>query len=170
VATGGVDRARASRELVVAEQRVRFSGSVGAQRRFEGGETSFGPVLGVSLTLPFTAGGANRARAAAAGLATRAAEAERAAVRADVGAALRAALARYEASRERVMAFDVALLQGAREAREGALGAYRTGEMSLIELLDFERALARAEIERLRARADVAEAWATLIEAANGGR
>jgi cobalt-zinc-cadmium efflux system outer membrane protein len=168
-AAGRVDRAQASRDLAAADQRVRFSGSLGAQRRFEGGETSFGPVLGASITLPFTAGPANRARAAAAELESRAAVAERQAERADVTAALAAALARYEAARERVMAFDTALLQGARDEREGALGAYRTGEMSLVELLDFERALARAEIERLKARADVAEAYANLIGAANGG-
>jgi cobalt-zinc-cadmium efflux system outer membrane protein len=147
-----------------------LSGSLGAQRRFEGGETSFGPLLGASITLPFTAGRANRARTAAGELESRAAEAEREAERADVTAALRAALARYEAARERVMAFDTALLQGARDEREGALGTFRTGEMSLVEFLDFERALARAEIERLQARADVAEAYADLIGAANGGR
>ena len=72
---------------------------------------------------------------------------------------------RYDAARTRIASFDAALLRGARDERESALGAYRSGELSLLELLDFERALARAEIERLRNRIDAADALADLLGA-----
>ena len=52
-----------------------------------------------------------------------------------------------------------------RQERESALAAYRTGSLSLLELLDFERALSRAEIERIRALVDAADAWADLLGA-----
>jgi outer membrane protein, heavy metal efflux system len=168
LAETALERTQAAREVVRAERRTRFAGAIGAQRRFEDGSNHFGPVLAASVSLPFTAGRANRAALEAAEREIRAAEAARAAVAARVRAGISAALARYEAARERVAAFDVALLRGAREERESALAAYRTGDMSLIELLDFERALARAEIERIRARADAAEAWANLSLAADG--
>lgn len=168
MAEAALEQAEASRSLVLAERRPRFSAAVGAQRRVEGGESAFGPVLSASVTLPFTAGEANRARAEAADREVTAAETALDAAVAEVRATLAAEVARYEAARERVAAFDAVLLRGAREEREAALGAYRSGDMSLIELLDFERALARAEIERLRARADAAEAYANLISAASG--
>jgi outer membrane protein TolC len=60
---------------------------------------------------------------------------------------------------------DAALLRGAREERESALAAYRTGSVSLLELLDFERALARAEIERVHALLEAVDAWADLMGA-----
>ena len=49
------------------------------------------------------------------------------------------------------------------EERESALAAYRTGSLSLLELIDFERALSRAEIERIRALIDAADALADLF-------
>jgi outer membrane protein TolC len=75
---------------------------------------------------------------------------------------------RYEAARERLASFDVALLVGVREEREGALAAYRTGEVSLIELLDFERAIARVEVEQRLAMIDAAVALADLTSGAAG--
>ena len=170
VAQAALESVRASRTVALAEQRPRIAASIGAQRRVEGGVSSFGPTLGASVTLPFTAGRANRAAGEAAEREVVAAEAALEATVAHVRAELASAIARYEAARERVAAFDLALIRLAREERESALAAYRTGDMSLIELLDFERALARAEIERLRARADAAEAYANLISAADGGR
>ena len=68
-----------------------------------------------------------------------------------VRARIAAAAERYAAARERLAVFDAALLRGAREERESALASYRTRGLSLLELLDFERALARAEIDRVRA-------------------
>lgn len=67
VARAAWERAAAAREVTRAEQRARFSAAVGAQRRFEGGSTSFSPVLSGSIALPFTRGEANRAQAEAAG-------------------------------------------------------------------------------------------------------
>lgn len=170
LARNAVRRAEATRAVVVAERRPRLAGSIGAQRTMEAGESSFGPVIGASITLPFTARRANIAATAAAESEVRAAEAALQATRSRVRAELSGALARYEAARERLAVYDAALLRGARQERETALAAYRTGDMSLIELLDFERALSRAEIEHVRARADAAEAYATLIAAASGAR
>ena len=169
LADARVERARAARDFVRAEQRPRFAASVGAQHTIrEDGGNEFGPVLGASVTLPFTARRANQTALEVAEREIAAAEAERAAILAGVRANLAGAQARYESARERIRAFDEALLRGAREERESALAAYRTGDLSLIELLDFERALARAEIERLRARADAADALADLLSATAG--
>lgn len=167
VADAVLERARAERDMVLAEQRPRISAALGAQRMTdEIGGSSFGPVLETSITLPFTARGANRAAAHAAERQVAAAVARHAAAFAAVQADLSAALVRYEAARERLAVYDTALLRGVREERESALAAYRVGQISLIELLDFERALARAEIERLSAHADAAEALADLFAGA----
>ena len=167
LAEATVERAQAERTLVLAEQRPRFSAALGAQRiGVEVGGASFGPVLETSITLPFTARAANRAAAAAAEREVAAAVARHEAVIAAVRADLASALVRYEAARERLTVYDSVLLLGIRDERESALAAYRAGQISLIELLDFERALARAEIERLSARADAAEALADLLAAA----
>lgn len=170
LAEAAVARARAERGLVQAEQRPRIAASVGAQRRVEDGASAFGPTLGLSVSLPFTAGAANRAATEAAEREIAAAEAALAATAVRVRADLAGALAHYEAALERLAAFDLSLIRLAREERESALAAFRTGDMSLIELLDFERALARAEIERLEARAEAAAAFANLISAAGNER
>ncbi|MET0398863.1 MAG: hypothetical protein ABW277_18875, partial [Longimicrobiaceae bacterium] len=49
-----------------------------------------------------------------------------------------------------------------------ALAAYGSGDLSLVELLDFERARARAEIQRVRARIEAADALAELLSSAAG--
>ncbi|MEQ1854939.1 MAG: TolC family protein [Longimicrobiales bacterium] len=169
LAESAIDRALAARELLVSEQRTRFAGSLGAQRmESAGGGSTFGPVLGFSMTLPFTARRANRSATDAADLEIAAARASQASTLAHVRSQLAAAHAEYEAARERLAVFDVALLIGAQAEREGALAAFGSGDMSLVELLDFERALSRAEIDRLRSHADAATAYADLISAANG--
>lgn len=170
VAQAAVDRARAGRALTAAEQRPRFSGAVGLQRfgADEGGGT-VGATLGGSVTLPFTARRANQAALASADAEIAAATAELGATVATVRAELAAALERYEAARTRLSAFDAALLRGARDEREAALASFRAGDLSLIELLDFERALARAETERLRSVVDAADALADLYAAGAGG-
>lgn len=157
-------RARAGRGVLLAEQRPRVALSVGAQR-FAGAlnGSSFGPTLGGSLSLPFTASRANRAGRVAADAQVAAAEASRATAIAVVRAAFVAARERYESARSRLDLFEEELLIGAREEREGALAAYRTGDLSLLELIDFERALARAELDRLNARAEAVAALLTLL-------
>ena len=61
MASTAVERARASRASILLGQRMRFAASIGAQRFVEAdGSSVFGPVLGGSITLPFTAGRANR--------------------------------------------------------------------------------------------------------------
>ncbi|HYR08227.1 MAG TPA: TolC family protein [Longimicrobium sp.] len=165
-----VERARAGRALTAAEQRPRFSGAVGLQRfGADDGGGSVGLTVGGSMTLPSTARRANQAALASADAEIAGATAELDATVAAVRAELAAALERYESARIRLSAFDAALLRGAREEREAALASFRTGELSLIELLDFERALARAETERLRSMLDAADALADLYAAGTGG-
>jgi outer membrane protein TolC len=164
-----VDHARALREVVRAEQRPRLALGLGAQVFTEADARRVGPTLGVSLGLPFTAHRANTARAAAAGRDVAATEAEQQAALLTVRAELAIATARYAAARERLAIFDRMLLVGAREERETALAAYRNGELSLIELLDFERALARAETDQWRARMVAIAALADLLSGGNSG-
>jgi cobalt-zinc-cadmium efflux system outer membrane protein len=171
IAQAAVERARAGRTLTAAQQRPRFSGAVGLQRfgADEGGAGRMGVTLGGSMTLPSTARRASQAALASADAEIAAAMAELDATVGAVRAELAAALERYESARLRLSAFDAALLRGARDEREAALAAFRTGELSLIELLDFERALARAETERLRSMLDAADALADLYAAGTGG-
>lgn len=165
-AEAALERTRAARQLLAAEQRPRVTASAGVQRfGGEGEGHTVGPTLGATVTLPSTARRANAAGLAAADARIVAAAAERDAAVASVRAELLAAAERYEAARARLATFDAALLRGAREEREAALAAYRTGDLSLVELIDFERALARAETERLRAVLDAADALADLLAA-----
>jgi len=169
VARAALARQEASREAVLADQSPRIAGGLGIQQ-VEGTDGGFavGPTLGFSVSLPFTARRANRAAEVAAGRAISTAEAELAAARSETRTHLRAALTRYEVARERLAVFDAALLRGVRQEREGALAAYRSGELSLIELLDLERALTRAEIERRRAHIQAIAALADLVSGAAG--
>lgn len=164
-----VARVRAVRELLVVQQRPRISGFAGLQR-FKGddGQLTAGPVAGLSLSLPFTARRGNEAAVVAADRAMDGALAFRVAALADTRAGLADSRNRYEAARTRLAVFDAALLRGAREEREGALASYRTGALSLLELLDFERALAQAETDHLRARIDASDALSAMVLQAFG--
>jgi outer membrane protein TolC len=168
-ADAAVGHARAAREVARAEQRPRLALGLGAQVFTEADARRVGPTLGVSLGLPFTAHRANTARAAAAERAVAATEAEQQAALLTTRADLAIAAARYTAARQRLAIFDRMLLVGAREERETALAAYRNGEFSLIELLDFERALARAETDQWRARMVAIAALADLLSGGNSG-
>ncbi len=163
LADAGVVRAKAERQLALANRRPRLTAFAGAQRFAGDGGYPVGPVFGGSISLPFTAGRANAMGILAAERGVEAAEAQREATIANRRGALLAARERYEAARSRLAVYDAALLQGARDERESALGAYRSGSLSLIELLDFERALARAEIDRLRSQIDAESALAELL-------
>jgi outer membrane protein TolC len=164
-----VAHAEAARRLALAQRRPGVVASIGVQRfaREEGGH-GVGPTIGASVTLPFTA---RRAGAAARTVAERevaAAAANRRAAVAHVRHELASAIERYEAARAQLALHDATLLGAAREEREGALASYRSGALSLIELLDFERALARAEIDRLRSRMEAADALADLVAGVAG--
>ncbi len=170
-ASAQLSRAAATRRLTIAEQARQIRASVGAQRfASDNGKHAIGPAIGFATTLPFTAGAANRSRAQAAELELQAEEAEQRSSLASLRAAISVARARYEAARTRLSVFENALLRGAREERESALAAFRSGQLSLTELLDFERSLARAEIDRIRARIEAAEALGQLYQALEQGR
>jgi len=164
-----VQRAEAARRLVLADQRPSLQGAVGMQRfTNNAGGYSLGPTLGVSVTLPFTARRGNEARQVVAEREIVLANATQRTIEYRVTTSLAAALDRYETARSRLTTFDVALLRGAREEREAALASFRTGSLTLLELLDFERALAEAEISRIRSRVDAADALVDLYLIALG--
>ena len=163
-------RARAMRALVLARQRPLVTAFAGAQRFLgEAGRFAVGGVAGASVSLPFTARKASARAASAADSEIVATAAFRDAALAGLRGELLAIRDRYEAARARLAIFEVTLLRGAREERESALASYRAGGLSLIELLDFERALSRAETDRLRAEIDAADAFAALITGTFGG-
>jgi cobalt-zinc-cadmium efflux system outer membrane protein len=137
--------------------------SLGAQRFVTEDGPTIGATLGASVSLPFTARRVNRLSSEAADRAVRAARVSRQAAVAEVRAALGSAVERYHTAREQLALYDAALLRGAREERESALASYRSGELSLLELLDFERALTRAEINRLRSRIAAVDALTDLV-------
>jgi outer membrane protein TolC len=158
-------QAAAERQLVLARQRPAASATIGLQRISPDGDrgAGLGPILAAGISLPFTARAANRAAEVAASERTAAAEIARTATITNTRARLAVGRARYESARRRLASFDAALLRGAREEREGALVAYRANDLSLIDLLDFERALSRVEIDRTRALLDALSALADLI-------
>lgn len=164
LADAAVVRAARGVTLGTASRRSRMDAFVGVQRigQANNGPT-FGPSAGFSWTLPRTAAGANQRAALAEDLELRASTEARRATAAEVRARSAGAYAHYRAALRRIDAFDAALLAGAREEREGALAAYRAQQLSLLELLDFERALARAEIDAIGAVIDAAEAYAALL-------
>lgn len=163
MAEAEVSRARAAAALATARRRPQVSALAGLQRIGQANNgPALGPSLGVTLSLPFTARSANGLSAAADAGQIVATESARTATVAAVRARVEAAAERFAAARERLSVFDAALLRGARDERESALASYRSGGLSLLELVDFERALARAEIDRIRALMDAASAWAEL--------
>ena len=165
-AEAGARRIEAAAELLRAEQRPRFAAGFGGEVVKESSANrSFAPAFTAQVSLPFTAARANRAARSAVDESIRASHSARLAARSRVAQQLSAAYTRYEAARQRIAAFDAALLRGAREERESALAAYRNGQITLLEMLDFERALARAEIDRIRAHIEAASAYAELLAA-----
>jgi len=162
-----VSQAEAGVGLALAARRTRLSGSLGVQRfADDAGGHAIGPTLGMSMTLPFTAPNAGRATREAAEQELRASQAERRGALGRTTALLGAARDQYETALANVRLFEAALLQGAREERENALAGYRTGSLSLVELLDFERALTQAEISRTRSVVAAGEALAELLAGA----
>ena len=154
--------------LLRAGRRPSVVTSLGVQRYAGDRAAQIGPTVGVGISLPFTVGAAGSALVPAAEALVAAAQAERAAALARLRSALAVGRERYQAALDRLSVLGTALLVGAREEREAALGAFRAGDFSLLELLDLERALARVDIERVRAAMDAATALADLYAAAAG--
>jgi hypothetical protein len=169
VAQADVAKAEAERTLARSARRAQGSAFAGIQRVGQAtGGPALGPTLGVTFYLPFLSSGTTRRIVQAGDTAVVAAESRAVAARAEVTAGLAAATARYAGARDQVATFDAALLRGARSEREVALSGYRAGALSLLELLDFERALAEAEIGRLESLLTAADAWADLLDVQAG--
>jgi cobalt-zinc-cadmium efflux system outer membrane protein len=162
-----VQRADAAITAARAAARATLSPTLGVQRFGELGESKrFGLVAGIAITLPFTASAANRSRVVAAERELDFARTQRTAVESQLGARLAVAADRYAVALSQLAAYDSTLLRGARDEREAALASYRSGSVSLIELLDFERALAQAEVSRIRSRIAAAEALMDYVTSA----
>lgn len=158
-----LSRAELSRTLGLAARRTRAEAYLGVERVGQAtGGPALGPSAGITVTLPRTARAANERAALSEQLEIDASVQTRRAITAAADARLAAARAHYVAALRRIDTFDSALLLGAREERDGALAAYRAQQLSLLELLDFERALARAEIAALAALINAADAYASL--------
>lgn len=146
--------------LATTSQKIRtLSGHLGIQRfAREGGGSSIGPSIGASVSLPFNRA-TIRASIEAAQLDTAAAGSQADAVTASLRAALISAFTQIEAAARRLAGIDRQLLAAAREERQAALVAYANGELSLVELIDFERSLSRAEVQLLQTYDAAIEAW-----------
>ena len=157
-AAAGVSVARAGRQTEIF-------GFAGVQRFIDAANRfQVGPMLAVSVALPFLTPGSNRTTIAAAESGRNAAVVTLEARRIALDVALLQARSRYEAARTRLDAISAVLLVGARREREAALAAYRSGQLSLLEFLDFERAIGRADLARLEALVAAADAAADLDE------
>ena len=163
IAQAAIQRSMAARMLAVADTRPVLTAGIGVQRFEDADGHTVGPTGSISVTLPFTAARRSRLGGLAAGRAIEAAEAAYRAAESAVRSDLEADLERYLTARSRLAEFEAALLSGAADERESALSAYQSGELPLIELLDFERALVRIDLMRLRSRADAADAMAELL-------
>jgi outer membrane protein TolC len=156
-------RAEAGIRTARARRGTTLNGFLGVQRFQDiDGTLVVGPTVGLTMPLAFTAGGSTNALVAAAEAQRSASLAEASARRVTHDAQVRQALVRFDAARARLAAVDAALLAGARAERDAALAAFQSGELSLVELLDFERALALADVARIDALRDAADAAATM--------
>lgn len=159
-----MDIAQADRTVLTAERGFFLTGLAGIQR-FQNANNNFtvGPSLAVSMPLPFSAARSTRNIRDAADRSVDAMAADTAALRAGLAAERQAALERLSAARERSAVFSRAVLVAAEGERQAALAGFRNGVITLLELIDFERALSRAELDRLRALLAASDASADLV-------
>lgn len=157
------DGAEAAVAVARTSRQTEIFGFAGIQRFLDtDNQFEVGPSLGIGIALPFLTPGSNRATLTAATTGRDALAATTYARKRELRAALLQARTRYDAARARLDAMDAVLLAGARREREAALAAYRSGQLSLIEFLDFERAIGRADLARLEALVAAADAAADL--------
>lgn len=159
IAAADQERAGAALRLAVAERTRRVTGNVGVQRFTHEAGSAIGPAIGFSFTLPSTNRATVQAAVAAAQIDTAAGAAHTRATAALLRAEITAALRQIDVTARRIAGVDQQLINAAREEREAALTAYTTGELTLVELLDFERSLSRAEVQLLQSYDAAIEAW-----------
>lgn len=156
-------RADAAVELSRARRGTTLQGFLGIQRfQNAAGDLVLGPAAGINLPLTFTAAGSTRSLVAEAEAQRAALLAEAAGRRTSLSAQVRQAVIRRDAALGRVRTIDGALLAGARAERDAALAIYRSGGLSLVEFIDFERALLLADVSRIEALRDAADAAAAI--------
>lgn len=156
-------------QLAVAEaQGGRLvSGQLGLQR-FGDNEASIGPVVGLAVSLPLFNKRSISASVSAARLDTLAAGSNVVAAQARMRSDIESAFAEIAATAQRMLTVDERLIAAAREERQAALTAYATGDMTLAELLDFERSLSRAEVQLLGSFDTSFKAWDRIHQLLSG--
>lgn len=151
--------ARSAADARLAVRSSSLDAAIGIERFGGGDGWTLGPNLGLRLNVPSPFGGGRRlADAAAAGLDAALARLDLAEIQSSGAAGI--ARGDAAAARERLALLSEAVLDGAPQEREAAIAALRSGRISLIELLDFERSLSRAAMERIDAMTDAATATA----------
>jgi cobalt-zinc-cadmium efflux system outer membrane protein len=163
------ERARASLLTAAARGTTRFAAQLGVQRFLEEGNSTIGPTFGGSISLPFTNRRMVRSAVEAARLDTAAVALQSSSLARVLRSEIGAALAQIDAIARRISGVDQQLINAAREEREAALSAYANGELSLVELLDFERSLSRAEIQLLQSYDTAIDAWHRASQSLAGG-
>ncbi|MEX2282072.1 MAG: TolC family protein [Gemmatimonadota bacterium] len=166
IARAELEIARTGVAAARAESAWRWSAGLGLQRFEVRSGYTVGPALVGSLTIPTSQRSVQAALVSAATRDTLSATGIFAGAVWNLRSEAAIADARLSAGRQRFEGVDLRLLNAAREERESALVGYATGELTLVELLDFERALAHAEIQRLESYLDMVAAWAGLWRAA----
>jgi len=153
--------AESERRLIIADQRPDIVAGLGVRR--EGGESSIGAKIGMSLPV------FQRHDGAAAAAAARVAEAQTAgaAARQIYESRLRSAHAAYQAARESAAVLDQGVAPLLEENVGLAQESYAAGKIGLIELLVVRRETVAARREVLQSRLDLALAL-TEVRAAAG--
>jgi len=164
-----IEMSRANLLTIRSEMAPRWTAGVGLQRFDTGSGFTVGPALTGSLTLPSFQKSVRSASTLAAAHDTLAAGGRYAFVIRRLRGEVASVEERLSAARDRFQGVDVRLLAAAREERESAIISYASGGLQLSDLLDFERTLARAEIQRLQSYLDIVDAWADLWVAVAGG-
>ena len=160
VAQAEQQRAAAAIAAARARGARSWSASLGLQRfPGEGGGGTFGPAIGASLTLPQFYRRVTDAAVQIAQVDSAAAAAGNAALLRSLQAAVSMTRSQLQAIGARISGVDQQLIAAAREERQAALIAYANGQLTLTELLDFERSLSRAEIQLLESYDSAVEAW-----------
>ena len=169
VAAANELRTRALIDVARARGAHTWRGSLGVQRfPSEDGSSRIGPAIGASVTLPIFNRRAQQLAVDAAALDSAAARLSSQAATTSLISTMRSAYAQIDATKRSISAVNQQLILAAREERESALIAYANRELTLVELLDFERSLSRSEIALLEAYLTAVVVWDELNQVLAG--
>jgi len=157
-----LSEARSVADLRLQEALGRVDYSLGAEYRRQQGIAGRGNTLGVFFSAPLPVSNRNQGEIARATAEQEHVARQRAALRAQVTADVRAAWHEYETTRDLVASIERDLLMPAVHARDTSLYTYMAGGATLLEVLDAERAFNDVEQSYGEARANLRRASARL--------